>query len=461
MLSVSTKAFSHFSARNALRPTPDSARTICCLVSRMPGTENALWEVQEHIIPASHPRGYHRGVRDPFKSRLRLHVKQYRLQDVTDKKSNVDLTPLTLILVHGIGSTKESYEPLLSYIVTDRSTPPIRQIFSFDMVDHGQSYLLNCEDLGNEPHSLDAARDLLQLVNHFQLDIGAPVVGISQSAGAYALLMASSWSPRLFQAIVCIEPVVENGWWHLNEGVDGTLPLSSFPSIPASKHVGRDFTGVLAFLRRDVWPSRSAAEWALGRSKYYSKFDKAVLEKVFQYDLRPLVNSNPEGPVTLTTPSFLEAAYFMRLDPPLLNQEEPDFAGRTLESQHVPGFYSAGPTLARSQMGNISTRILYVWAPKNKFTNSKYHQRIKAMTGTNSSGAGGMKTGQIDEAYVEKGGHTLPFDNPHGTARQVAQWLGGKWWQEWQQAQNRWREAVRIGKDTEEWAEWNRRILKL
>lgn len=423
--------------------------------------EGALWKIQEHVIPASHPRAYHRGVRDAFRSRLQLHVKRYILQDYSCMRPDSNSTPLTIVFIPGVGSTKESYEPFLSSLVTQSSAPPIRQIFSFDCVDHGQSYLLNQHELGDEPHWLDPARDLLQLLNYFQAEVVAPVVGISQSAGANAVLVADSWSPRLFQAVVCIEPVVENGWWHLNEGLDGTLPVTSHSPQPVFKHRGRNYNGVRAFLRRDTWPSRRAAEDAFRRNRHYSSFDRKVLEKVFQYDLQPLSSDDPDGPVTLTTPSFLEAAHYMRLDPPLPGQEAADYATRTLESRHLPGFYSPGPALGKGQMGRITTRVLYVWAPENPFTNPKYHRRVTAATGTGLGGSGGVKTGQVDEAFVDQGGHTLPFDNPVGTARQIAHWLGGKWWQEWQKEQVRWREVAGVGKDSRVWAEWHERISKL
>ncbi|KAL9621369.1 MAG: hypothetical protein Q9160_004129 [Pyrenula sp. 1 TL-2023] len=422
--------------------------------------ENEIWKVQEHVIPAAYPRGYHRGVRDPIHSRLRLHVKQYIVRSSVTTKEDDTRTPLTIIFAHGVGSSKESYEPLLSSLVTHPSSPPIRHIFSLDFVDNGRSYLLNQTELGDAPHWSDIARDLLQLVNHFQADMTVPLVGISQSAGAHALFTSASWSPRLFQALVCIEPVVENGFWHWNEGIDGSLPVNSSAS-PTIKKGGRDYTGVLAFLRRDVWPTFSAAEKTFRRSPYYSGFDESVLQKVLQYDLRPINHADPTGPATLVTPSFLEASHFMRLDPPIPGQDEVDHPTRTLESQHLAGFFSPGAASVRAQMASISARVLYVWAPENAFTNAKYHKRVIAATGTGVEGGGGLNNGQVDETVVEKGRHTLPLDNPAGTARKIAEWLGGRWWQEWQQAQGRWMETVQIGKDTDVWAEWARRISKL
>ncbi|KAL9115755.1 MAG: hypothetical protein Q9227_000123 [Pyrenula ochraceoflavens] len=449
----------------------------------MAAASSEPWTVKEHIIPASFPRGYRRGLRDPFRSRLRLHVKQYISTSENARDSNGS-TPLTIIFVHGAGSHKEAYEPFLSSLLTDASSPPIRQIFSFDYVNHGQSYMLNRKEIGDETDWLDLARDVLQLVNHFQQEMIAPVVGIAQSYGCVGILASSNWSPRLFQTIICIEPVIENGWYHANPGLEGNSQLVPFSQKKPAKAPGENFEskdgevkelhqsynsigkksmGPYKFRRPDTWPSLTAAREAFHRSSYFSKFHPDVFEKVIQHDIRPVDPSAPAGPVTLVTPSFLEASYYMRLDPPFDGNVEYDYASRTIDSQTNPGFYHPGPARLRLLMPGISTRICYVWSkdPSNGICTPAYRDRILKLTGSGLGGLGGKARGQVDETSVPTGGHALPLENPHGTAGVIATWLGQTWRLEWEKEEEKWREQAKFGKDTKVWAEWTRRISKL
>ena len=448
------------------------------------------WTVQEHIVPASYPRGYRRCVRDPYKSRLKLHVKQYTPHNKQSDRIE-EYTPITLLFIHGLGSHKETYEPLLSALVKNPSTPPIRHIFSFDYVNHGQSYMLNKDEIGDETDWLDMARDVLQLVNHFQNEMIAPLVGMAQSYGCTGILASSNWSLRLFQVIVCIEPTVENGWYHIDQyGLDGKQQLVPFPKEHLAKPVtdmtsinsesesvvydslGKGHAGMLVFRRRDTWPSLDAARQAFRRLPYFSRYHPDVFEKLMQYDFRPVDPNQPSGAVTLVTPSFLEASYFFRLDPPLKGGAERDYASRTIESQNMPGFYSPGMARIKALMPGIGTRVCYVWsgdqssyfAPLNQgthFAPPDYRNRVVEITGTGLGGQGGTSSGQVDQIYVESGGHALPLENPVGTADVIANWLGNRWWPEWQKEREHWKEEARFGKDTETWAEWTKRISKL
>ena len=93
-----------------------------------------IYNITAHVIPASHIGGYPRGVRDGGRSaQLRLAVKQY----VPKGKPG----SITLLIAHGVGSSKESYEPLLDDLFSQGL--PIRSAWSIDVAHHGQSYRLN------------------------------------------------------------------------------------------------------------------------------------------------------------------------------------------------------------------------------------------------------------------------------------------------------------------------------
>lgn len=90
------------------------------------------WDVKSHIIPASHIRGYKRGVRDETKHRLQLSVNQYTPTHTSEPPTYA----ATIVFVHGIGSTKESYEPFFANLL--KAGLPIRSIWAADLAWHGK-----------------------------------------------------------------------------------------------------------------------------------------------------------------------------------------------------------------------------------------------------------------------------------------------------------------------------------
>src|SRR5437868_5724178 len=84
----------------------------------------------------------------------------------------------------------------------------------FANVSIGQSYRLNADTIGDAPHWDDTARDILHLANTFQAEMPPPIVAMGQSWGGYPVLKAALLHPRLFAAIVALEPWVGNGGLH-------------------------------------------------------------------------------------------------------------------------------------------------------------------------------------------------------------------------------------------------------
>ena len=67
-----------------------------------------LLNIISHFIPASHIRGFSRGIQDEQIGQLRLSPKHY-----VPKDREPQMGDPTLIFNNGIGSSKESHEPLL------------------------------------------------------------------------------------------------------------------------------------------------------------------------------------------------------------------------------------------------------------------------------------------------------------------------------------------------------------
>lgn len=365
-----------------------------------------LWQIREHIIPASHPRGLFRGVRDEETSRLRLHVKQY----IPKCNPSPKLGDITIILAHGVGSSKESYEPLFNELLLSCPTLRIRTIFAPDIAHHGASYLLNSVPspgaIGDSPHWDDSARDLLQLVNYFHAEMPLPIFAIGQSWGCYTILRAALMHPRLFTGLVAIEPVVGTGWrgrmWNALGVAEG--------------RGHRDHRAVMMAKRKDRWASRAEARESLLRSDYYRRFDLRVFEQVVKYDLVDV--EGKDGGVELTTPKAMELATMMMEIPYGKAEEMVD------DERVIPGFYRPETSLIKARLRDIASPVLYIWGMQSDIAHMEgYREFMLSETGKSKFGSGGVEKGRVEEAWVEGATHPIPLEKPKEAAEAIAPWI--------------------------------------
>jgi pimeloyl-ACP methyl ester carboxylesterase len=371
------------------------------------------WIVNEYTIPASHPRGFRRGVRDPQTSHLRLHVKQYIPHRSGNNTKEIKTTAdkgITIIFHHGVGCSKEPYEPFFADLLADPSCPPIRAIWSLDAANHAHSYRLNLPEIGDEPHWFDIAHDVKHMINTFQTEMPPPLVGMGFSWGCNSMLLNAGWHPRIFQGLVCMEPTMETGWWH------GTYE--------AGRH------GVIGIVRKqDKWADWQAARVALKKTYYQGGFDPRVFEKVMQYDLVEIPEDEGGG-VTFKTPKSQEVAAMVRPDPPLPGYPAgEDYETRQDESKTIKGFYRSEVSKVKEVMGGVHCKTLLMWSKEDSFLSSPaFRERVTKALGTGLMGGGGKEKGQIDEMFVERGRHNFLFDNPKESGTKVAMWLNDAIW---------------------------------
>lgn len=381
-------------------------------MSRNMANFNPSWTVKEHVIPASHPRGYRRGVRDPQKSRLRLHVKQY--VPLRAKLLSADEYAITLIVQHGQppGDNKEAYEPFMWDLLCQQALPPVRAIWAMDIATAGQSFLLNRNEIGDEAHWYDTSRDIVQMVNYFQTEMRAPIVGFGQSWGGAVLTMAASWNPRLLQGLVLSEPVFENGWYHIQNSLKNKEKLR-INGDAAAPSLGK---------RRRYFPSRAAFLESVDRVKMWKAYDPRVLHQILKYDYHEL----EDGRVELITPPALTVSYFLRPSPPLKGYpENEDHPTRAEDAKWPPGFYSAQGAFGKKALSTLTCSLLFLWEAKSSFISDEaYKTRI-----LEAAEAFGHRKDRIEQKAVE-GGHSLALLVPTKTAEAVSTWLE-KFWQNW------------------------------
>ena len=400
------------------------------------------WTIKEHIIPASHLRGFSRGVKDERTAHLRLVVKQYVPKGRQGDQSNA----MTVIMAHGVGSSKESYEPFFDELL--HCGLPIRAVWAMDVAHHGASYVLNEDAIGDEPHWSDSSRDMFQMVNHFQEQMLPPIVGIAQSWGAAAISMLAVWHPRLFSAIVLMEPM---------------FGLPYRPDVEDEDRVNMEIRRTIQLVvnRKDTWPSREAARKHLHANPYYGSFDPRVFERVIQHDLRDIASgSENSSAVTLTTPKTMELYTILRADPPLPGfPEAPDYRTRTANDVIVPGFYRGERSYIIETLQYLLPPTLFLWGKLSGYANSDYSNHLLRRTGIGLGGSGGFALGKVTEAILQGAHHPIPLEKPAAAAHIIVPWLNKQisvWKQE---VETRQKEAPFAVKSFAQ--EWVSRVSKL
>ena len=206
--------------------------------------------------------------------------------------------------------------------------------------------------------------------------------------------------------------------------------------------------------RRDLWPSRQAAEASFRKSPFYRIWDPRVLDRWIEYGIRALPtrlypDSSKEGtvdnPVTLTTTKHQEVWTFLR----------PNFAGRDLEgkpvynrSSHadldraIPAtypFYRPEPTIAFNNLPFLRPSVLYIFGGKSNLAAPEWRKQKLDITGIGTGGSGGAREGRVKEVLFEAVGHLVAMEAVTDTAEATAHWLDQEM-RRWRQAEYSYRE---------------------
>ncbi|KAA8566793.1 hypothetical protein EYC84_009893 [Monilinia fructicola] len=256
---------------------------------------STIFEIKEHTLECQHIREYPRATSNSQEDILQLAIKQYIPRDNPHPQPG----DVTIIGAHANGYPKELYEPLWEDIHARAKANGfrIRSVWIADLAHEGASSVLNEQLLGNDPSWLDHARDLLHMVNTFRAEMPLPIIGIGHSFGANMLTNLALMHPRLLTTLIMLDPVIHE-----------------FASSPS----GDPDPNSLSTFRRDLWPSRAAAEASFRKSKAYSNWDPRVLDRWCQYGIRDTPttihpsSSTESKAVTLTTTKHQECFSFMR-----------------------------------------------------------------------------------------------------------------------------------------------------
>ncbi|KAH0603738.1 uncharacterized protein H6S33_007397 [Morchella sextelata] len=323
-----------------------------------------------HTIPASYPREHLRGT-TPHSPRLHLVINQYTPLSASPPSPG----DLTLLFCHANGFPKELYEPFFIDLLSTYSASGlrIRSIWALDAAHQGASGILNERHLGDEPSWNDLPRDILHVVNTFAAQMPAPLVGVGHSFGGHAVVKAALMHPGLFEALVLVDPVVEE-----NE----VFPhVAMHPAVASAR-------------RRDVWGGMEEAEKFIRGRPFYKRWDPRVLELYLKYGFRALPTAiYPDATgVTLATTKHQEVYTFLRRMPDgTFGRPEPGVTFRALK-QLVPP-------------------VLYIVGSESTVCLPEVNQRKME------------NTPKAEMEVVEGAGHLVPMEAPGETAAFAARYL--------------------------------------
>ncbi|KAH7337714.1 Alpha/beta hydrolase family-domain-containing protein [Rhizoctonia solani] len=218
---------------------------------------------------------------------------------------------VTVVLTHGTGFHKEIWETTLRYLLsTPQGQASVDEIWSLDAANHGDSALLNKDNLGAIFEWSDHARDILNfLVNflpdgneHEQIEhlsqvpeqnaqrrrqhgfTSRTIVGIGHSFGGCTVARAALDSPKLFSSLILVDPII-------------------YPSY-AIRYSNSDPLAQGALMRREHWPNRETAKSSFLKSPFFRVWHPDVLADHVKYGI-----AEGEG-VRLKCSGFQEAVTF-------------------------------------------------------------------------------------------------------------------------------------------------------
>ncbi|KAJ4393296.1 hypothetical protein N0V93_002504 [Gnomoniopsis smithogilvyi] len=398
---------------------------------------STLFHVKEHVIEGQHIREYAQATAHSNEEVLKLAVKQYIPKDNPNPKPG----DITIIASHANGFVKELYEPLWDDLLhaCRQNGVNIRGIWIADVAWQGQSGVVNENSLGNDPSWFDAARDLLHLTNHFRAQMPRPLIGMGHSFGGAIIVNLAYMHPRLFSALVIIDPVISRA------------AVFAGPYMPFKTTMGASSA------RRDVWPSRAEAERSVRRNKFYATWDPRAVDKLVEYAYwecpTALYPDRKDGEVTLTTTKHMECFTFYR--PMNWGPRDPITGKRRYDRSAAPDagvyadefsdfpWYQAAPQQIASRLGELRPPVLWITGQNSTVCTPQTNKERMDLTGYGWGGNGGAKAGMVKAVEVEGTGHLVAMEKPKVVADQAALYIS--------QEMDRWRKEEEVYK--KEWLE--------
>ncbi|KAI4732689.1 putative toxin biosynthesis protein [Aureobasidium sp. EXF-12298] len=376
---------------------------------------SSSFKIIEHHTPCQTIREYPQATSTYQEEKLYLSAKQYIPLNRTPQKGDV-----TILAAHASAFPKELYEPLWEDLLkqSEKAGYGIRSIWMADVANQGASYVLNENKIGNDPNYADHARDLLSLINTHREDFTRPIIGIGHSMGSICLTLLAQMHPRLLTSIVMLDAII------IHKEMPAWITMTRLPS-----------------LRKDLWPSRQAAEAAFRKNGLLKPFDERVVQKILEHSIRatptllyPQSSGDEQGKgeqsYTLTTPKHQEALSVARPNYDDRNwSSTPDLVARTTVpdlwpcAPYISPFYKSEGRTCWMFLPYLRPSVLWLYGNKSYTMDPDERREKIKRTGTGWNGSGGAQMGRVKEEFIDDTGHFLCFEKVAETAEKVSEWL--------------------------------------
>lgn len=243
--------------------------------------------------------------------------------------------------------------------------------------------------------------------------------------------------PRLISTLILMDPVIQ---FHASQ--------------PPSPETGPGPAYASTF-RRDLWPSRAAAEEAFRKQKFYQSWDPRVFDCWLKFGIRETPTQlypNEKGAVTLTTTKHQECFTFLRPSWEGMNEDKETIRDLSLIPDMRPDslvkfpFYRPEPPNTMLRLGELRPSVLYIFGGTSPMSSPPERKRKMDMTGVGTGGSGGAKAGRVSEVTLEGIGHLVAMEASEQCADAIVHWVGP--------------EVSRFREERKKYTEWTKKTIK-
>jgi pimeloyl-ACP methyl ester carboxylesterase len=249
------------------------------------------------------------------------------------------------------------------------------------------------------------------MINHFRLEMPMPLVGIGHSLGGNMLCNLALIHPRLLSTIVFLDPVIQQ---------HASSPQGAGPAQAST-------------FRRDTWPSRSEAEAAFRKQKFYQSWDPRVLDRWCKFGVRETPSAlylDDKGAVTLTTTKHQECFTFLRPSWEAMSEDGKMILHREMvpdmnpESLNKFPYYRPEPVNTLARLRELRPSAFYIFGADSDMSSPENQKEKLDNTGAGLGGSGGAKEGRVKSVVLDGIGHLVAMEASERCANAAAGWLG-------------------------------------
>lgn len=212
---------------------------------------------------------------------------------VRTNRRNTSGTGLTLFLVPAAGFPKEIWETMLQSLLDTTSGLLVDEVWSWEAVNHGDSALVNANNLSGIFDWQDDARDIANFLLNYLPEVATPaslptflasvsqatssnrkqagyplrrLVVVGHSYGGTSSALAALNYPKLFSSLILVDPIISGD--KTNRSVDEVVRFA-----------------VNAITRRNFWSSREEALHQFKQSPFFASWHPGVLKTYVDHGL--------------------------------------------------------------------------------------------------------------------------------------------------------------------------------